>query len=204
MKLLGILLFPFSSFLFSITKPFLSSPEYWFLSIIFTLVTLCVLFSCVFDPNWGSLSSLFRSALDYQVVQSVSAICVKIEILVTIERFFSPSFALQVLRFCFLVVHFSLLFLCMYWAYFGFATFSYTLFTIGFIYYRVRISCFNADVLCLPFNQTITLGQAFSFLDKALALNSSHAKLISVSSRTTPLCNKLSNRTNDLIVPFLI
>ena len=86
-------------------------------------------------------------------------------------------------------------------SYIYFLTLSKALFTIGFIYIRLRISFFNADALGIAVNQTLTFEQAISFLDKSLTLESNSAKSISLSS---PLCSKLSSRTNRLVLPFLI
>ena len=82
-----------------------------------------------------------------------------------------------------------------------FLALSKALFTIGFIYIRLRMSFFNADALGLAVDQTITFEQSLSFFDKSLTFDSSSAKSISLSS---PLCSKLSSRTNHLVLPFLI
>ena len=196
-KLLGILIFPFSGFLLFIIKPLFNPEQFQAVSILFALVTLIILFLCVFSPNsLGLLSSFFRSGLNYQLVQFLFSICVKVEIFVN-----APYLALRVLWFCFLVVYFFLLFESIHKSYILFLTLSKALFTIGFIYIRLRMSFFNADALGLAVNQTITFEQAISFLDKSLTLDSSSAKSISLSS---PLCSKLSSRTNHLILPFLI
>ena len=82
-----------------------------------------------------------------------------------------------------------------------FLTFSKALFTIGFIYIRLRMSFFNADALGIELNQTITFEQALSFLDNSLLVDSSSAKSISFSSS---FCSKFSSGTNHLVLPFLI
>ena len=74
------------------------------------------------------------------------------------------------------------------------------LFTLVVIYYRLRVTFFNTDVLGLAVNDTITFGECFYFLDKSLIVKS-YFDNISVSSA---LCSKLSTRTNHLIWPFLI
>ena len=195
--MLGILIFPFSGFLFFISKPLFNSEQSQVVSILFALVTLIILFLCVLSPNsLGLLSSFFRSGLNYQLVQFLFSICVKVEILVN-----APYLALRVLWFCFLVVFFFWLFESIDKSYILFLTLSRALFTIGAIYIRLRISFLNADALGLAVNQTTTFEQAISLLDKSLTLDSSSAQSISLSS---PLCSKLSSRTNRLILPFLI
>ena len=196
-KLLGILIFPFSGFLLFIIKPLFNSQQYQVLSILFALVSLGILFLCVFSPNsLDLLSSFFRSGLNYQLVQFLFSICVKVEIFVN-----APYLALRVLWYCFLVVYFFWLFEAIDKSYILFLTFSKALFAIGVIYIRLRMSFFNADALGLAVNQTITFEQSLYFLGKSLTVDSSNAKSISLSS---PLCSKLSSRTNHLILPFLI
>ena len=196
-KLLGILIFPFSGFLLFIIKPLFNSQQYQVLSILFALVSLGILFLCVFSPNsLDLLSSFFRSGLNYQLVQFLFSICVKVEIFVN-----APYLALRVLWYCFLVVYFFWLFEAIDKSYILFLTFSKALFAIGVIYIRLRMSFFNADALGLAVNQTITFEQSLYFLGKSLTVDSSHAKSISLSST---LCSKLSSRTNHLILPFLI
>ena len=196
-KLLGILIFPFSGFLLFIIKPLFNSQQYQVLSILFALVSLGILFLCVFSPNsLDLLSSFFRSGLNYQLVQFLFSICVKVEIFVN-----APYLALRVLWSCFLVVYFFWLFESIDKSYILFLTFSKALFAIGVIYIRLRMSFFNADALGLAVNQTITFEQSLYFLGKSLTVDSSHAKSISLSST---LCSKLSSRTNHLILPFLI
>ena len=194
-KLLGILIFPFSGFLLFIIKPLFYSEQYKVISIVFALVSLIILFLCVLSPNsLGLLSSFFRSGLSYQLVQFLFSICVKVEIFIN-----APYLALRVLWYCFLVVYFFLLFEAIDKSYILFLTFSKALFAIGVIYIRLRMSFFNADALGLAVNQTITFEQSLYFLDKSLTVDST--KFISLSS---PLCSKLSSRTNHLILPFLI
>ena len=196
-KLLGILIFPFSGFFLFISKPLFNSEQYQGVSILFALITLIILLLCVLSPNsLGLLSSFFRSGLNYQLVQFLFSLCVKVEVFVNL-----PYFVTKALWFCFLVVYFFLLFESIDKSYILFLTLSKALFTIGVIYIRVRMSFFNADALGLAVNQTLTFEQALSFLDKSLPLDSSNAKSISLSS---PLCSKLSSRTNHLILPFLI
>ena len=196
-KLLGILIFPFSGFLLFIIKPLFNSGQYKVISILFALVSLGILFLCVFSPNsLDLLSSFFRSGLNYQLVQFLFSICVKVEIFVN-----APYLALRVLWYCFLVVYFFWLFEAIDKSYILFLTFSKALFAIGVIYIRLRMSFFNADALGLAVNQTITFEQSLYFLGKSLTVDSSHAKSISLSST---LCSKLSSRTNHLILPFLI
>ena len=196
-KLLGILIFPFSGFLLFIIKPLFHSEQYQGISIVFALVSLIILFLCVLSPNsLGLLSSFFRSGLNYQLVQFLFSICVKVEIFVN-----APYLALRVLWYCFLVVYFFWLFEAIDKSYILFLTFSKALFTIGFIYIRLRVSFFNADALGLAINQTITFEESLYFLGQSFTVDSSHAKSTSLSS---PLCSKLSTRTNHLILPFLI
>ena len=196
-KLLGILIFPFSGFLLFIIKPLFNSGQYQVLSILFALVSLGILFLCVLSPNsLDLLSSFFRSGLNYQLVQFLFSICVKVEIFVN-----APYLALRVLWYCFLVVYFFWLFEAIDKSYILFLTLSKALFAIGVIYIRLRMSFFNADALGLAVNQTITFEQSLYFLEKSLTVDSSNAKSISLSS---PLCSKLSSRTNHLILPFLI
>ena len=82
-----------------------------------------------------------------------------------------------------------------------FLTISKTLFTLMGVYFRLRVSFFNADCLGLAVNHPITFGESFAFLDRSLSIESNCAH-ISLSS--VVLCSKLSTRTNNMVVPFLI
>ena len=196
-KLLGVLILPFFGlFLFTI-KSFLQNPEYRFVSMIMTLITLSLVFSCTFHPKaLGLLSYFFRSAFNDKYVQYLFSLCVKVEIFMNL-----PFVALKVIWFSFLVVFFFWLFESLDHSYFCFLNISYASFTIGLIYYRLRASFFNADSLGIQVNQVITFGQSFSFLERSLRLDGSCAKSVSLRG---PFSSKLSSRTNDLIMPFLI
>lgn len=100
-KLLGILVFPFSSFLLFFVKPFLNPQEYHVASFLFALSTCGLLFWCVFSPRaLGLLSFLFRYGLKYQVVQQVFLLCVQVELSAT-----APFLVIKVLWLIFVMVY---------------------------------------------------------------------------------------------------
>lgn len=196
-KLLGILIFPLSGFLFFVIKPFFNSEQYYNVSILFALFSVSLLFLCLFSGNsLGLLSSFFRSGLNYKIVQFVFSMCVKIYIFVK-----APYLVTRMLLFCFLSLYFFLLFECISKSYILFLTLSKALFTVGIIYTRLRMSYFNPNDLGLKAYQIITFEQAFPLLDRALANDISH----SVNNKKDAfLFSKLSKRTNHFVLPFLI
>ena len=197
-KLLSILVFPFLGFLFFVSQPLFNSEQYKIASVLFALVILQISFLCLFNPNsLGLLTSLLRSGLTYQFVQFLFSVCIKIELFIN-----APYVALRLLWLCFIAVYTFLLFESMDKSYVYFLTLHKALLMIGFIYIRLRVSFFNADALSIAINQTVTFEESISFLEKSLILdNSAQPKFISLSS---PLCSKLSSRTNHLVLPFLI
>ena len=58
MQLLGILLLSLSSCMLSIMQPFLNNPEYWFVSVMFSLVAIHILFMCIASENLGFKAGL--------------------------------------------------------------------------------------------------------------------------------------------------
>ena len=104
------------------------------------------------------LSYVLRCGLNDFLVQLLLSFCVKVEIFVRI-----PYLAVRVAWLCFVLVY--TFWLCLAIARYNivFLTLSQMLFTLVVIYYRLRVTFFNTDVLGLAVNDTITFGECFYF-----------------------------------------
>lgn len=195
-KLLSILVLPYLGFLFFVLQPLLNFEQLKVASVLFPLVTILISLLFVFNPNsLGLLTFIFRYGLTYKFVQFLFSVCIEIELFLkapyVVQKLLSVCFGMVYIFFFLESMHNSDMFLL---------TLHKAIFMIGFIYIRLRSAFFNPDALGVVLNQTVTVGQSFTFLDKSLIDISAQPKFISFKS---PFCNKLSTRTNNLVVPFL-
>lgn len=196
----SILVFPLSGFLLFFVKPFFTFPEYQFVAMLLVMVTFIIFVSCVLNPNsLAVLSYIFRSGLNYQLIQHLFLFCVKIEIFVSL-----PSLARRALWFYFLVVYCFWLLQSIEHSYFCFLSLSEALLTLRVIYNRLGIYFYNADFLGIEVNQRVTFGESLFFLDKSLINEPSNFINNKSFSLSSPLCCLLSKRSNHFILPFLI
>ena len=193
-KLLGLFM-PFLGCVLFMIRPLFTPEQLKYVSFLTVLLTIILLFWCCFDKNaLGALSYIFRCGLKNFLVQFLFSLCVTLEIFVCAPYFvtrlmwltcvFLYSFWL-----CLAIIHSNIAFLSL----------SKALLTLVVVYYRLRVSFFNASILDLPVNQIITLKESFCLLDKSVILHGNLNPLLSSS-----FCSKLSKHTNHLSVPFLI
>ena len=140
------------------------------------------------------LSYIFRCGLNDFLVQFLFSLCVKLEILV-----FAPFFVTRLVWLSFVFLYYFWLCLAIIHSNMVFLSLSKALLTLVVVYYRLRVSFFNVSILDLPVNQSITLENSFSLLDKSVMLQGNSNFLFS-----SAFSSKLSRHTNNLNVPFLI
>ena len=162
-KLLGIFL-PFMGCVLFMIRPFFSPALLKYVSFFTVLLTQILLFWCCFDKNaLAVLSYILRCCLNGFLVQFLFSLCVKIEILVC-----APFFVITLAWLSFVFIYSFWLSLAIIHSNIAFLSFSKTLLTLVVVYSRLRISFFNASILDLPVNQSITLDKSFYLLDKSV------------------------------------
>ena len=193
-KLLGLFM-PFLGCVLFMITPLFTPEQLKYVSFLTVLLTLILLFWCCFDKNALSvLSYIFRCGLKNFLVQFLFSLCVTLEIFVC-----APYFVIRLMWLSFVFLYSFWLCLAIIHSNIAFLSLSKALLTLVVVYYRLRVSFFNASILDLPVNQIITLEESFSLLDKSVILHGNLNPLLSSS-----FCTKLSKHTNHLSVPFLI
>ena len=193
-KLLGLFM-PFLGCVLFMIRPLFTPEQLKYVSFLTVLVTIILLFWCCFDKNaLGVLSYIFRCGLNDSLVQFLFSLCVTLEIFVC-----APYFVIRMMWLSFVFLYSFWLCLAIIHSNIAFLSLSKALLTLVVVYYRLRISFFNASILDLPVNQIITLEESFSLLDKSVILHGNFNPLLSSS-----FSSKLSKHTNHLSVPFLI
>ena len=164
-KLLGLFL-PFLGCVLFMIRPLFSTEQLKYVSFLIVLITITLLFWCCFDENaLAVLSFIFRSALNDFLVQFWFSLCVKLEIFVL-----APFFVVRLVWLSFVFLYSFWLCLAIIHSNMAFLSLSKALLTLVVVYYRLRVSFFNASILDLPVNQSITLEKSLSLLDNSVAL----------------------------------